>query len=85
MQWQMLPDCVHRNSTANGNAEAPCVANGANEMAVELFLKGKISFLQIGEFVQKATDECVNKQSFTVEDVFEADRLAREAVLSYIK
>ncbi len=63
----------------------PTVANGANEMAVELFLKGKISFLQIGEFVAKATDACVNKQSFTVEDVFEADCLARESVLSYIK
>ena len=53
-------------------------------MAVELFLKGKISFLQIGEFVQRATEECINKNNFTVEDVFEADRLAREAVLSYI-
>ena len=63
----------------------PTAANGANEMAVELFLKGKISFLQIGEFVAKATDACVNKHSFTVEDVFEADRLARESVLSYIK
>lgn len=63
----------------------PTAANGANEMAVELFLKGKISFLNIGEFVARATDECKNKQNFTVEDVFEADRLAREAVLSYIK
>jgi len=62
----------------------PTAANGANEMAVELFLKGKISFLNIGEFVARATDECKNKQNFTVEDVFEADRLAREAVLSYI-
>ncbi len=63
----------------------PTAANGANEKAVELFLKGKISFLNIGEFVARATDECKNKQNFTVEDVFEADRLAREAVLSYIK
>ncbi|MBO5105382.1 MAG: 1-deoxy-D-xylulose-5-phosphate reductoisomerase [Clostridia bacterium] len=63
----------------------PTAANGANEMAVELFLKGEISFLQIGEFVAKATDECQNKKDFTVEDVFEADRMARQAVLSYIK
>ncbi|MBQ4131638.1 MAG: 1-deoxy-D-xylulose-5-phosphate reductoisomerase [Clostridia bacterium] len=63
----------------------PTAANGANEKAVELFLKGKISFLQIGEFVAKATEACQNKKVFTLEDVFEADRLAREAVLSYIK
>ena len=62
----------------------PTAANGANEMAVELFLKEKISFLQIGEFVARATKQAVNLKSFTVDDVFEADRLAREAVLSYL-
>ena len=35
----------------NAGGLKPAAANGANEMAVELFLKGKISFLQIGEFV----------------------------------
>lgn len=63
----------------------PTAANGANEMAVELFLKGKISFLEIGEFVAKATDNATNIKNFTVEDVFEADRQTREAVLSYSK
>ena len=63
----------------------PTAANGANEKAVELFLKGKISFLQIGEFVERATESAVNKKNFTVEDIFETDRLAREKVLSYIK
>lgn len=63
----------------------PTAANGANEKAVELFLKGKISFLEIGEFVNRATEDCQNKNIFTLEDVFEADKLAREAVLSYIK
>ena len=62
----------------------PTAANGANEMAVELFLKQKISFLQIGEFVARATEQAVNLKSFTVDDLFEADRLAREAVLSYL-
>ncbi len=63
----------------------PTAANGANEKAVELFLKGKISFLEIGEFVAKATEDCQNKKVFTLEDVFETDKLARQAVLSYIK
>ncbi len=62
----------------------PTAANGANEMAVELFLKNKISFLQIGEFVRRATESAENKVNFTVEDVFEADCMARQAVLSYI-
>ncbi|MDY4191050.1 MAG: 1-deoxy-D-xylulose-5-phosphate reductoisomerase, partial [Oscillospiraceae bacterium] len=32
----------------------PCAANGANEKAVELFLQGKLRFLQIGEIVEEA-------------------------------
>ena len=32
----------------------PCVLNGANEQANELFRRGKIEFLQIEELVEKA-------------------------------
>ncbi len=77
-----LATCI---SAINKGGLYPTAANGANEMAVELFLKEKISFLEIGEFVARATDEAVNTKNFTVEDVFEADRQAREAVLSYLK
>ncbi len=59
----------------------PAAANGANEEAVSLFLKEKISFLQIGELVARATSVAKNTKNFTIEDVFETDRLAREMVL----
>ncbi len=62
----------------------PAAANGANEKAVELFLKEKISFLQIGELVERVTDMAPKKDSFTVEDVFEVDRFARQKVLELI-
>lgn len=61
---------------------APAVANGANEKAVELFLKEKISFLQIGDLVGEVTAMAPSVQTFSVEDVFAADRFAREKVLS---
>ena len=63
----------------------PCTANGANEMANQLFRDGKISFLQIADLVEKATDEAKfdNKQ-YTLSDVLEADKAARERVLKYI-
>ena len=60
----------------------PTAVNGANEMAVELFLKGKISFLDIPELVGKAMENTVNKSSFTLEDIFAVDKQAREDVLS---
>lgn len=59
----------------------PAAANGANEAAVALFLQEKISFLQIGELVQLATEQAKQISNFTLEDVFATDRLARETVL----
>jgi 1-deoxy-D-xylulose-5-phosphate reductoisomerase len=35
----------------------PTVLNAANEVAVEAFLKGKISFLQIEHLIEKALEE----------------------------
>ena len=62
----------------------PAAANGANEMAVQLFLENKIKFLQIGEFVEKATSMQKNIKDYTLNDVYNADKAAREAVLSFV-
>ena len=56
--------------------------NGANEAAVELFLEGKISFLQIPELVFRACEAQPQVTNFTIDDVFLADRNAREIVYS---
>jgi 1-deoxy-D-xylulose-5-phosphate reductoisomerase len=63
----------------------PAAVNGANEQAVDLFLKGKITFLQIGELVQKSLSIVQNKHNFTVDDIINTDRAAREFVLSCVK
>ena len=62
----------------------PTAANGANEMAVQLFLDGKIKFLQIAELVAAATDNQDVCENYTLNDVFEADKKAREYVLSLL-
>ncbi len=62
----------------------PCAANGANERANALFREGKIGFLQIAELVEKATEKTVNKTVYTLDDVLEADRYARELVDSLL-
>lgn len=58
----------------------PAAANGANEEAVALFLDGKIKFLDIPRLVKAATDKQEMVNDYTLEDVFEADRRARETV-----
>lgn len=61
---------------------APVAANGANEIAVELFLNNKIKFLQIGELVQQAIDSVSKSELNCVDDIINADKTAREFVLS---
>lgn len=63
---------------------APVAANGANEMAVELFLNNKIKFLQIGELVQQAIDSVSKNELTCVDDIINADKVAREFVLGSI-
>ena len=63
---------------------SPSVVNGANEEAVRLFLDGKISFLKIGEIVKEALMTLKRKDVNSIDDVIEADKSAREFVLSNI-
>ena len=58
----------------------PAAANSANEQAVALFLDGKISFNDIGRLVGEAMQLAPNKKEFTVDDIFEVDKLARNYV-----
>ena len=62
----------------------PAVANGANEVANRLFRDKKISFLDIGDLVSSAVDELTVDPASTLDDVFAADRLAREFVYKHI-
>lgn len=63
---------------------APAIANGANEAANELFRKGKLKFLQIGELVESSIKEIKSQPINNVEDVLSADKVARDFVLSRV-
>ena len=76
-----LPICI--DSIKEGGLK-PTAVNGANEKAVELFLKGKIGFLQIAELVEAAKEQQKVCENFSLEDVFEADKNAREFVMSKV-
>ena len=64
----------------NQGGLAPTAVNGANEEAVRLFLEGKCKFLQIADLVEKALLSVENKKEFTLEDILETDRMARQLV-----
>lgn len=75
--FRCLPLCIE---AVKQGGLAPAAVNGANEEAVALFLAGKIKFLQIAEMAEKALISVNNKKEYTIEDVFEADRAARELI-----
>lgn len=58
----------------------PTVFNSADEAAVEMFLKGKLSYLGISEAIERALNKIENIENPTVEQIFEADRASREIV-----
>ena len=62
----------------------PCAATGANEEAVALFLQDKIGFLDIGRLVEGVVDSDSFGGSYTLNDVYECDRMAREYVRSHL-
>ena len=69
---------ARRCAKLGGNACA--VMNGANEEAVALFLQDKIGFYDIYELVAKAVAQVPNVENPTLEDILEADALARACV-----
>lgn len=56
------------------------VFNGADEVAADLFLNGKIGFLDIGDIIEETMNAYNNKSAKSLDDVFEADLWAREFV-----
>jgi len=61
----------------------PAVLNAANEVAVEAFLAGEISFLEISDVVLRVMERHEAKGT-TLEAVLEADRWGRIAARDYI-
>lgn len=58
------------------------VMNGANEEAVALYLQDKIGFYDIYRLVKQAVDTVPFIQNPSLEEILEADRLARQVVLN---
>lgn len=72
-------ECAERGGTSTA------ILNGANEAAVALFLEDQISFLDIPRLVERALDRVTAVDAPELEDIFEADRAAREAVYDSVR
>jgi len=59
------------------------VLNAANEVAVDMFLKGLIGFLDIETMVRKTCEAHQGIQNPTLEEIFAADQWARSQALVF--
>ena len=80
--FRCLPLCIE---AINRGGVYPTAVNGANEEAVRLFLDGRIGFLDIAELNEKAMLAAPDIKDYTLEDIFETDRLARQSVIDAVK
>lgn len=62
----------------------PAAANGANEESVRLFLNGKIKFTDIAVLNRAAMEACHQVADYTLDDVLQADRAARDYVIEAV-
>lgn len=78
-------ECINicRNAIEKGGV-CTATVNSANEKANELFRAGKIGFLDIARLVGKAFENSPKISEYTLSDVLETDKWAREFVLSNI-
>ncbi len=61
----------------------PTVFNSADEAAVELFLNGKIGYLDIADCIQYAMDSAPKVENASIDDIFEADKFSRECAYNF--
>ena len=66
------------NAARQGGTACPAM-NGANEVAVAKYLRGEIGFYDIPRLVQAGMDAVAFVQNPTLEQILEADRIARDA------
>lgn len=75
-----FPCLAYAGQAADRGGTACAILNGANEAAVGLFLEDRIGFCDIARKVRQALDRVPVVEKPTLEDILEADRLARESV-----
>lgn len=63
----------------------PTVMNAANEVAVQLFMNGRIPFLQIEEIVERMMDNHQSNSLPNLEEILETDSSTRKMVYDMVK
>ena len=73
---------LHNASEKKPSGSHSAAVNSANEEANAMFRRGEIGFLEIADRVERVLRCAPQKEIYTLEDILETDRFARDAVRS---
>lgn len=73
-------DLAYRAGRAGGTA--PAFMSAANEVVVEAFLRGEVTWLQIADTIETVMDTYSPVRPTTVDDILEADAAGRRAAVA---
>jgi len=77
---QAFPCLQYAYDALSAGGTVPTVLNSANEAAVELFLSGKISFLDIPRLINSAVSSYNERHELDINGILQADAWARNFV-----
>lgn len=78
--YEMFPCLKFFKIAAEKKGLFPTILNAANEKAVELFLKGKIKFLDIAKILEKSLKIKHIEEKLTIDSILKTDILTKEYV-----
>ncbi len=79
--FRRFPSLLLAFDALEAGGTAPCVLNAANEVAVRLFIDGKISFADIPRIVNRALTEHTPLPNPTIDEILALDSDIREKTL----
>jgi 1-deoxy-D-xylulose-5-phosphate reductoisomerase len=90
-QWSFSAPDVRRfpalrlaREAFRAGGSAACTLNAADEIAVEAFLEGRISFPSIAEVVEETLERVPNREAASIQEILEIDERSRAAARNTI-
>ncbi|MFD1899800.1 hypothetical protein GQR36_06285 [Enterococcus termitis] len=85
MDFERFPMLALAFTVGKKGGAYPTVYNAANEIAATAFIDGKISYLQIEQFVQRAVEAYNETNEVTLAEVIVIDKQTRTVVERWIE
>jgi len=80
-----FPSINYAYEALSGSGSSCLIINAANELAVNAFLEGQISFLSIFSIIEESFNVSLNATNSNIEEILDADYICRQKIKPIIK